>query len=138
MIGLGSDKKTPLNHSAVLIWNLDLASIRSIAHQSACESGRRAGVTIFGNCLGLPIKIYWVICSFSLHLCQKSMSPPLARLYQTHCSICFNGNADFSVKSDRRYPHGGLSTLLQSPLSSEICYHFSISMVFELKIRTRH
>ena len=47
-----------------------------VAHQS----GRRAVLTISGNCLGLPIKIYRVIWNFSLHLCQKSLPPSLARL----------------------------------------------------------
>ena len=44
------------------------------------QSGRRAVLTISGNCLGLPIKIYHVIWNFSLHLCQKTHPPSLARL----------------------------------------------------------
>ena len=44
------------------------------------QSGRRAVLTISGNCLGLPIKIYRVIWNFSLHLCQKTLPPSLARL----------------------------------------------------------
>ena len=47
-----------------------------VAHQS----GLRAVLTISGNCLGLPIKIYRVIWNFSLHLCQKTLPPSLARL----------------------------------------------------------
>ena len=44
------------------------------------QSGRRAVLTISGNCLGLPIKIYHAFWNFSLHLCQKTHPPSLARL----------------------------------------------------------